>query len=187
MRLLRILWLILFLGDCSHGDIGKSDWGRGMGRVILHNYVLIVIPILCLSFLNMSVKVWKKIVKIYIRFLCVWWKEILRFFGSSGLMSIIPSEEVVYEFRISAWLTWPCWINGGGGWSRIRLDFGRISNLLDMRYTLLLSYFRYASTWWRKVSLLDSKAGDSFDYFVESLRKKTETYLLSSFWEHIYF
>lgn len=65
--LVNLLYIRLLSWKHMHASLG--------GRVILHNYVLNVIHIFFLSILKMYVKVWKKIVKIYMRFFWICVKE----------------------------------------------------------------------------------------------------------------
>ena len=99
--------------------------------MILHNSVLNVIHIFFLSILKMYVKVWKKIMKIHMRFFWGCVKEESKIAYVKLVDVCKPKKLRALVFVTFGWSTWPFWVSGVGAYFWGLLKFGMIFSWPD--------------------------------------------------------
>jgi len=138
------------------------------GRIVLLNSVLNVIPIFYLSFMKMSVKVWRKLVRIQREFLwggveggrkfCwVKWSKVCQPKARGGLG--IRDVKLVNLSLLAKWI-WRLLQGGGALWKEVLQEkYGmRIGDIISVGND---NWRHYVSRWWKDIATLDEHEGIS--------------------------
>jgi len=165
----------------EHVTSRLNSWGNKFlsfgGRIVLLNSVLNAIPIFYLSFLRMSMKVWKRLVRIQREFLWggvgggkknswVKWSKVCQPKEKRGLG--IRDIRLVNLSLLAKW-RWRILHGDGALWIEVLKEKygGMIEDLLE---TEIDHWPRFVSKWWKDIVTLDHGGGGSW-FNVEVIRR----------------
>lgn len=158
------------------------------GRIILLNSVLNAIPIFYLSFIRLSVKVWRRLVRIQREFLWggvgggrkinwVSWSKVCQPKIKGGLR--VRDIRLVNLSLLAKW-RWRVLQNEEGLWKEVLIEkYG--DNINEVTTLGGLNWPRYISKWWKDIMTLDE--GEGPNWFNPELQRKVRGGLETSFWK----
>jgi len=169
-----------------------NSWGNIYvslgGRIVLLNSVLNAIPIFYLSFLNIPVKVLKKVTQIQREFLCggvrggwkvcwVKWRKVCQPRSKGGLG--VREVKMVNLSLLAKW-KWRLLQEDQPLWKRVLVDkYGdHVKGVAPGEGT---RWPRFTSLWWRNLMSLEEGHGDN--WFTNRLRRKIGNGNNTSFWK----
>lgn len=177
----------------EHVNKRLKSWGNKFlsfgGRIVLLNSVLNAIPIFYLSFLRMSVKVWRSLIRNQREFLWggveggrkinwVTWRKVCQPKAKGGLG--IRDIRLVNLSLLAKW-RWRILQGGGGLWKDVlREKYGASIGDLLTRSNAWPTY-AYASIWCKDIVTIDGKGGEN--WFNEEVFRRVRDGLTTYFWK----